>query len=176
MKTQSSLGREQTYNVPMYDQTQIGHVTSIKDYKKYGRIGVIFLDHSQPVNVWAIGCSMDREPVEGDMVLVGFIQGRPDSPYMINFVRNESYTSNFVVVDKDKILIQFTTDLEDIREHLLDDAKKPQRMKIELKGDGVYINGYAAARKTDVVWVDVPEHGRCYGEIDEGADTSGDKK
>jgi len=157
--------------MPTYTEGQIGRVTSTNDYTKYGRIEVILIDYGQPFPVWVSG-DVDREPVSGDLVLLGYLQGRPDAPYMLGFVRNESYTANFVLVTKDKITIQFPTDPVDVEEHLLDDAKKVSRMTIEVTASGVVINGGTSgvARVGDAVQVMVPDHGLCSGTITSGSD------
>jgi hypothetical protein len=176
MQPQSSLGVEQIYKAPSYTHIQIGHITSTKNYKDYGIVEVVFLDHSQPFPVWANG-TLDKEPTEGDTVLVGFIQGRYDYPYVIAFVRNKSYTANFITVEKDRIIIQLSADSEDLKNHLLDDSKKASRPYIEVTSEGidihnesgVNINGVPAARVGDTVSVTVPGYGDCTGTITSGA-------
>lgn len=169
MHPQSSLGTQKVYRKPDYNQTQIGFITSAKDYEQYGRVEVVFLDYSNPFPVWATG--LDREPVDGDQVLVGFMQGRHDAPYLIGFVRNESYTSNFVKVEKDKITLQIPTDPSDINERLMDDSKKASRITIEISASGIAINSgtAAVARVGDTVQVSVPGVGTCTGTITSGA-------
>lgn len=168
MKEQSSLGTRQIYGKPAYDQTQIGRVVSTANYDLYGRIDIMCLDHSQPLPVWVCG-SLDRKPVEGDLVLIGFIQSRSDSPYVIGFVRNECYTSNFVIVEDSRILIQIPTDPTDVAGHLLDATKQSTRMSVEITAAGVQINGAYAARIGDTVSVNVPGVGTCTGTITSGA-------
>ena len=145
MQEQSSLGGRVISRLPNYTHTKIGRVTSVKDFHKYGRIEVIFLDYSQPAPVWVFN-DIDREPVEGDQVLVGFIEGRKDAPYVIGFLKNASYTTNFVVVKKDKIKLQLPIfDIgikngkahKDVQEHLLDNNKQSERAYIELTPDGI---------------------------------------
>lgn len=140
VQNQSALGGRKVHRTPNYQQTKIGRVTSITDYKKYGKIEVVFLDYGQPFPVWVVG-SIEREPVTGDQVLVGYMEGRKDAPYMMGFVRNESYTSNFIEVAKDRIRIQLPV-LEvgkkdgvahnDVKEHLLNEGKLSQRAYVEL--------------------------------------------
>ena len=140
MKEQSALGGRVISRQPNYNHTKIGRVTSVKDFQKYGRIEVIFLDYSQPAPVWVFN-NIDREPVEGDHVLVGFIEGRKDTPYVIGFLKNMSYTTNFVVVKKDMIRLQLPVfDIgvkngrahKDVQEHLLNEGKKNERAIVEL--------------------------------------------
>jgi len=140
MHEQSGLGARKIHRMPTYDGTQIGRITSAEGFKEFGRIEAIFLDYGQPFPIWVSG-SVDREPVSGDMILVGFIQGRQDSPYMLGYVRNEAYTSNFILVEKDKITLQIPTDPEDIKGHLLDDSKKASRTILELTASGATLNG-----------------------------------
>lgn len=140
MHEQSSLGSTMINRKPEYNITQIGRVVNVTDYKQYGRINVVFLNYSKPFPVWVNG-SLDRAPVEGDQVLVGFIQGRQDAPYLLGFIRNESYTSNYIVIEPNRIALQLPADSDDTKGRMLDDSKKPYRVSVELKPDGVYING-----------------------------------
>ena len=144
MHEQTSLGTKKLHVRPRYDQVQIGYVTSTKDYKAYGRVNVVCLDYSVPFPVWVSG-SIDREPVEGDQVILGFLLGRPDAPYLAGFVRNESYTSNFIRVEQDRIILQIPTDLEDIKSHLMDDSKSESRITIELTVGGIKFRGEVTA-------------------------------
>lgn len=133
MKPQSSLGRKTIHRTPDYNGTEIGKVTSIDKYKKYGIIEVMCLNYSQPAPVWVVG-DIDREPVEGDQVLIGFIDGRPDTPYLIGFVKNSSYTTNFITVRKDKIRVQLPVlqATKDVADKLLDETKLNKRAYLEL--------------------------------------------
>lgn len=176
MHPQSGLGKEHLHRKPVYDQLQIGRVTSTKDYNKYGRIEVIFLDYSQPFPVWVNG-DLDREPVEGDQVLVGFIQGRPDAPYLAGFIRNKSYTANFIKIEKGRIILQMPTDTKDIQGALMDESKKDSRAYVEIKGSEVIVHAPSikladgtteVARKGDSVSVNVPGVGTCTGTITSG--------
>lgn len=142
-QSQSSLGGRTVHRTPSYEATKIGKVISIADYKKYGKIEVVFLDHGYPLPVWVVG-SIDREPVTGDQVLVGYMEGRKDAPYMVGFVRNESYTSNFIEVAKDRVRVQLPVfeigkkdgvAHKDVKEHLLKDDKLVQRAYVELTPD-----------------------------------------
>ncbi|WP_025684580.1 hypothetical protein [Paenibacillus maysiensis] len=140
MKDQSSLGGKTTNRMPEFNATRLGHVTSTKDYEKYARIEVIFLDYSQPVPVWVFG-DVDREPVEGDTVIVGYLDSRKDAPYLAGFLRNGSYGTNFITIKRDLIKLQLpifeigvkdgTAD-KDVQGNLLDDSKQQQRAYVEL--------------------------------------------
>lgn len=102
---QNALGGRTIHRAPSYTQAKIGRVTSIQDYKRYGKIEVVFLDYGMPFPVWVIG-DLDREPVSGDQVVVGYMEGRKDSPYLAGYIKNESYTSNFVQIQQDRIRMQ----------------------------------------------------------------------
>lgn len=148
MQHQSSLGSRKIHRAPSYNTTKIGRVTSVKDYEKWGRIEVVFLDYGQPLPVWVVG-DIERKPVEGDHVIIGYIDGRRDAPYLIGFVKNKSYTTNFIRVEKDKIRIQLPvfdvgvkngTAHNDVKGHLLDESKLPQRAYVELSSNQAKIS------------------------------------
>ncbi len=148
MKNQSSLGGRTINRQPEFGANRLAKVTSTKDYTKFGRIEVIFLDYSQPVPVWVIN-NIDREPVEGDTVLVGYMDNRKDSPYMIGFQRNSSYGSNFITAARDKIRVQLPVfDIgvkgglahQDTQGNLLDESKLPTRAYVELSADKAVIH------------------------------------
>lgn len=168
MQEQSSLGNRKVHDQISYNMTQIGRVTSTANYDTVGRIEVAFLDYSKPAPVWVVG-SLDKKPVEGDLVLVGFIQGRADAPYLAGFVRNDHYTANYIKVEKDRVVIQIATNAADIAAHMVDDQLKPTRSIVEITSSGVLINGAYAARVGDTVSVSVPTHGTCTGTITSGA-------
>lgn len=140
MQEQASLGRTLSHIKPKYEQTQIGRIVNNADYDKYGKVEVVFLDYSRPFPVWVNG-DIDRKPSEGDLVLVGFIQGRADAPYLAGFVRNESYTANYIKVEKGKITLQVPTSEVDKKEHMTNDSRKSTRMRLEIDSSGVYVNG-----------------------------------
>lgn len=137
---QSSLGGRTANRLPGFNSSRIGKVTSTANFHKYGRIDVIFLDYSVPVPVWVFN-DVDREPIAGDSVLIGYMDGRKDAPYLIGFLKNQSYTTNFSVIGKKKIKLQlpvFGIDekggkaLEDAKGHLLDNSKQKERAYMEL--------------------------------------------
>ncbi len=148
MKNQSSLGGRMVNRQPEFGANRLAKVTSTKDYTKFGRIEVIFLDYSQPVPVWVIN-DIDREPVEGDTVLIGYMDNRKDAPYMIGFQRNSSYSSNFVTVERDKIRVQLPVfDIgvkgglahQDTQGNLLDESKLSTRAYVELSADQAVVH------------------------------------
>lgn len=147
-QNQSSLGSKRIYRQPSYDTTNIGRVTSLKDFEKLGIIEVVFLDYGQPFPVWVVG-DIEREPVTGDQVVIGYINGRKDAPYLHGFVKNSAYTTNFIKVSKDRIRLQLPIfDIgvkdgiahEDTKTHLLDNKKLPQRAYIDLDKDSALIS------------------------------------
>ncbi|MNN15435.1 hypothetical protein D3C81_1285380 [compost metagenome] len=118
------------------------------DYTKYGRIDVIALDYSQPAPVWVVN-ELEREPVEGDQVLIGYIEGRKDMPYLHGFLKNKNYTTNFVVVKKNKIKLQLPvfeigvidgTSHKDIISNLLDNTKQDERATFEMTPDHLMVH------------------------------------
>jgi hypothetical protein len=148
MHEQSALGQKNINRKPLYDQLRMAKVTSVKDFSTFGRVSVVFLDYSQPVPVWCFG-SIDREPVEGDTVMVGFIEGRKDTPYLHSFYKNESYGTNFVVVTRNKVKLQLPifdigvkdgVSHKDVQGHLLDDTKQAQRAYVELTPTHAYVS------------------------------------
>lgn len=179
MERQSGLGTPQIHKTPDLNMTKIGKVYSSKNFLKYGKIEVVFLDYGRPAPVWVIG-DVDRKPEPGDQVLVGYIDGRKDSPYLVGFVKNFSHTTNFIRVEKDRIRIQLPTDKKDVKEHMTGDSKLSSRAYIDVTASGITINhptgkvkvnsgAKSVARKGDSVSVYVPEHGTCTGTITEGS-------
>ncbi|MDQ0719814.1 hypothetical protein QF049_001075 [Paenibacillus sp. W4I10] len=143
MKDQAALGGKTTNRMPEFSATRLAKVTSTKDYGKYARIEVVFLDYSQPVPVWVMG-ELDREPVEGDTVIVGYLDNRKDAPYLAGFLRNSSYGTNFITVKRDLVKLQLPVYEigvkdgiadKDVQGHLLDDSKQSQRAYVELTPD-----------------------------------------
>ena len=140
MADQSSLGGRKIHRQPDYGKTDYARVTSNKDYDKYGIIEVILLDYSKPMPVWIVG-DIDRKPVVGDQVLIGYIGGRKDAPYLVGHVKTKSYTTAFIEVHHDRIRIQLPV-LEvgkkdgkahnDVKEALQNEGKLKERAYIEL--------------------------------------------
>ncbi len=140
MKDQAALGGQTTNRMPAFNATRPARVTSTKDFNKYGRIEVIFLDYSVPLPIWVVG-DIDREPMPGDSVLVSYMDGRKDCPYLAGFIKNESYGTNFFVMKSDKIKLQLpiygigekdSKATKDVQGHLLDNARQKDRAYIEL--------------------------------------------
>ncbi|WP_028590363.1 hypothetical protein [Paenibacillus massiliensis] len=148
MKDQSALGGKTVNRMPEFNATRLARVTSVKDYEQYGRIEVVFLDYSQPVPVWVFS-GVDREPVEGDTVIVGYLDNRKDAPYLAGFHKNNSYGTNFVVVKRDMVKLQLPVfeigvkdgaAYADIQGNLLDTAKQDQRAYVELSPNHVLLS------------------------------------
>ncbi|CAJ1315909.1 hypothetical protein [Paenibacillus nuruki] len=148
MKDQSALGGRTVNRQPPFNSARLAKVTSTKDYSKFSRIEVIFLDYSQPVPVWVMN-DIDREPVVGDSVLIGYIDNRKDSPYLIGFQKNSSYSTNFISVQQDKIKLQLPVyDVgikdglahKDVQSNLLDDSNQLKRAYIELDPDHALVS------------------------------------
>lgn len=145
---QSALGGKRVHRVADYDTTNIGKVTSTDRYEEHGIIEVVFLDYGQPFPVWVVG-DIEREPVSGDQVVIGYINGRKDAPYLVGFVKNFSYTTGFIKVSKDRIRLQLPVfDIgvrdglahNDTKEHLLDEGKLGQRAYLDLTPDGAVLS------------------------------------
>lgn len=141
---QNSLGSRQPSRTPVYHQTKMGRVHNTSRWREYGKIEVVFLDYGTPLPVWVVG-NIDREPSEGDWVLVGYMEGRKDAPYLVGYVRNEAYTSNEIIIGKEYLRFQLPANLDDRKESMLDDAKyldmrpyveiTPEKTIIHQKGD-----------------------------------------
>lgn len=132
----NSLGTKRVHRNPSYFMDKLGRVTSAADFRSKARIEVQFLDHGKCMPVWVVG-DVDREPVAGDMVIIGYMEGRKDSPYLKAFVRNETYTANYIEVGKDYIRFQLPKNTDDRAKHMLEDAKKSSRVYLELNANGI---------------------------------------
>lgn len=145
MYNQSSLGSKTLNRLPTFNDTFFAKIISTKDYEKFGKVEVVFLDTSQSSPVWVVG-DIDREPVVGDFVLISFVEGKKDAPFLVGFVKNKNKTTNFVSVKENKIRLQLPTYIYDIEGNLSDDSlgkldlstnlinenNKSQRVMIEL--------------------------------------------
>lgn len=124
MPRQNALGKREVHKMPSFNDTRIARVTGTSKYETYGMIDVICLDYSQPFPVWVSG-DIDRKPSDGDQVLIGFIHGRKDAPYLISFVRGYTATDDYIKVEKGKITLQIPN----------------SGNSIEITENGTYING-----------------------------------
>lgn len=139
-KRQSALGTHRVVHVkPSYVKSRIGKIRSVRDYQTKGFIEVQFLNYGLPFPVWVVG-DLDREPSEGDMVVIGYMEGRKDAPYLAGFVRNQSVTSNYIVVTEDTIRFQLPIDSKDKTGHMLDDSKLSTRAYIEVTANQITLN------------------------------------
>jgi hypothetical protein len=148
MQDQSALGGRHVNRLPGFNTNRQARVTSAKDFHTLGRIEVLFIDYSQPMPVWVVG-DVDREPVPGDFVIIGYMDGRKDMPFLQGFVKNQAYTTNFIMIQKDKIKLQLPvfavgvkdgTAHNDVKTHLMDNAKQNQRAFIELTETHVLVS------------------------------------
>jgi hypothetical protein len=99
--------------VPRFDYVTFARVTSNKDYEEYGRVDVQFLNDGGlaggvPLPVWVIEDGAEVKPEEGDMVLIGFVQGNKDIPYLIGYVKDHYACGHMIRIDKDKIIVRGT--------------------------------------------------------------------
>ena len=138
---QSSLGSQKIHRNPEYNTTHIGRVTKIEDYDALGRIDVMFLDYGVSHPVWVVG-SIERKPVIGDLVIIGYINGRQDSPYLAGYVKNGAYTTNFITIQQDRIKIQLPIQNkeEDTKTYLNEDTRQTGRAYIIIDNNGLTIH------------------------------------
>lgn len=132
----NSLGERRVHRNPHYYMDKMARVSSSANFRSEGKIEVSFIDHGKCMPVWVVG-DVDREPVEGDMVIIGYMEGRKDAPYLKSFVRNESYTSNYIEVGKEYIRFQLPLQKADREKNMLDSTNKPSRVYLELNASGV---------------------------------------
>lgn len=104
MQTQSALGNKVLNRLPDFSQTFLGRVTSVKDFDR-GRVEIALIDGGTPIVASVVG-QIARKPVEGDKVLISYISGRPDAPYLLGFVHKDSFSSDSIRVEKDKITVK----------------------------------------------------------------------
>lgn len=143
---QTSLGTQQQNNTPRFGSNDIARVIGTDDFDLYGIIDVILLDGSNPARVW-VSNSIDREPVSGDMVLIGYISGHKNAPYLIGFL-DDCYMRNFVQIKKDLIRMQLPIQAIgviggeshiDSQGKLLDDSHRGNRAIIEVTPAHTYL-------------------------------------
>jgi hypothetical protein len=117
---------------------KLARVVSNANYDAQRTVEVMFLDHGKSFPVWAVG-NVDRKPENGDMVVVGYLEGRKDSPYLKGFVKMESATANYIVITKDVIRLQIPLDDIDKDQNMTDDFRKDTRAYIEMNKDGIAV-------------------------------------
>jgi hypothetical protein len=138
MQRQSALGSRKIHRVPEYNTTHIGRVTKTDNYDDIGRIEVMFLDYGVSHPIWVVG-SVERKPVIGDLVIVGYINGRKDSPYLAGFVKNGAYTTNFITIQENRIKIQLplVDSEQDVKSYLNDDGRQDDRAYVLIDENGL---------------------------------------
>jgi hypothetical protein len=148
MANQSSLGDRQVHRHPNFHKTDMGRVTKNNRYEAHGIIEVVLLDYSKPFPVWVIN-EIDRKPMTGDHVLISYVGGRKDSPYLVGFVKNKAYTTNFIEVHEDRIRVQLPVKEigkkngkahNDTKSFLTKDANLMDRGFVEIKGAKITIH------------------------------------
>lgn len=122
MERQSGLGVPREHRATNFNQTKIARVTSTAKYDKYGMIEVVFLDYGRPAPVWVIG-DIDRKPSVGDQVIIGYLEGRKDSPYLVGFAKGFSKTHQHIQIREDYVKLQVGTTI------------------LEVSSSGVKVNG-----------------------------------
>ncbi len=149
---QASLPRQQTRITQFQEFIKQGfaRVTKNDDFETKGKIEVEFLNRTKPAPIWVLDPSVGK-PEVGDYVLVGFIDGQKNNPYMAGIVAHKAYTSNFIRVEKTGITIQFPLDETDVvgsgetdpKNHLRDDSKQSTRiyLKIDASGATLHVPG-----------------------------------
>jgi hypothetical protein len=132
----NNLPEKRVHKNPEYLMDKLARVVSNANYDGQRTVEVMFLDHGKSFPVWAVG-HLERKPERDDLIIVGFIEGRKDSPYVKGFVKLESATSNYIVVTKDAIRLQLPLDETDANQHMTDDFRKDTRAYIEINNNGI---------------------------------------
>lgn len=144
-KKQVLITDHQKFNIPT-----LARVTKNDHYFSQSKIEVVFLNRTAPVPIWVLNSGASVKPEVGDYVLVDYIDGQKNNPYMVGLVSHKAYTSNFIRVEKDMIRIQFPTNPNDVLQgqednsnsHLRNDAAYlASRYYIQIDGNGVTIKG-----------------------------------
>lgn len=104
MQPQNALGNQQIHRLPSFRGTFFGRVTSAEHYD-LGRVEVVLLDGGTPLVASVVG-DIARKPVAGDKVLVSYIAGRPDAPYIAGFLHKDTYSADSIRLEEDKIILQ----------------------------------------------------------------------
>lgn len=180
---QSSLGRKEVHNTPSYGANKdIARVVDTTDFDKYGIIDVVYIDGSNAARVWVTN-PIDREPVTGDLILVGYISGQKNAPYLSGFIE-ESYMRNFVQIKKDLIRIQLPVmeigvvegiSHKDTQEKLLNDDYRGKRALMELTPEHFYIQ-FPTEDGSEVAFIEILPTGRIIVQSAKGAGIDLDPK
>lgn len=146
--TQSSLPPKRSRETAFqsFNENIIARVEKTDDYETKGKIEVIFLNRTKPAPIWVFD---GAKPEVGDYVLVGYINGQKNNPYMQGLFSNKAWTSNFVRVEKDRIRIQFPTDDKDVTG---EDPETENDPKSHLRDDATYLakRAYLEIDKTGI--------------------------
>jgi uncharacterized protein involved in type VI secretion and phage assembly len=116
MTTQTALGRPTPYPYPRFDHVAIAIVTSNVDYDTLGRVEVLFMNDGGlaggvAVPVYVVESGLSVKPEEGDTVLVGFVQGNKDNPWLIGTFKGKAATSGMIALTKEGLTIGVKTNL-----------------------------------------------------------------
>lgn len=134
-----------------FNDTLMARVEKTDDLKEQGRIEVIFLNRTKPAPVWVFD---GPDPVVGDYVMVGFVNGQKNNPYVAGIFKNRAWTSNFILVTNEMIRIQFPTEEKDVtgddpkkendpKSHLRDAAKLETRGYLQIDATGIKLHAPA---------------------------------
>lgn len=141
---QHVLGEFKTHKPSSFTQLIPGQVVSVVDYDEFQQVEVAFSEGGTTIPVWVVEDGVSPKPVNGDWVLVGFIGGHKNQPYIAGYYRGKYAWSNHIMMRRDEttaeILIQLPTLTTDLEEHLTDDTKKETRTYIRLSHEGFEIN------------------------------------
>lgn len=151
---QSSLPKKriQVTQHQKFIEPQMARVSKNTDYFTHGKIEVIFINRTKPAPIWVLESGASPKPEVGDFVLVGYIDGQKNNPFMAGIFSHKAWTSNFIRVEKGMIRIQFPTDPKDVdqsnssstKNHLRDDAKYlSSRAYVQVDASGIKVHAPA---------------------------------
>ena len=140
---QNSLGEFKTHKPDSFTQLIPGRVVSTVDYEEFKQVAVSFSKGGTTLPVWVVEDGVSPKPVNGDWVLVGFIGGHKNQPYIAGYYRGNYAWSNHIMMRRDEtteeILIQLPVlpelKIVDLEEHLTNDTKKETRAFVHLHTD-----------------------------------------
>lgn len=116
---QTSLGQPIPYPYPRFDHVAMAKVTGTVDYATIGRVEVQFINDGglaggMAVPAYVVESGLSVGPEEGDTVLVGFIRGDKNSPWLIGTFMGGAATSGLLRLKKDRFTVSVKTDLGSI--------------------------------------------------------------
>lgn len=107
---QASLGSPKPHPYPRFDHVLIAKVANNADYAN-GRIEVQLDDGIIPggilVPVFISHSGIEVKPEQGDTVLIGFLQGAKNNPWLINFAQGKHAYAKSIMVDENGITLQW---------------------------------------------------------------------